>query len=85
MGRERPEDVLLGANLAQIQPVRVDVLNSAELSLVDQPLEPQHRRVVPEQVADHQHSSAVAARASRGPSLLDGETQRLLDEDVLAR
>ena len=85
MGRERPEDVLLGADLPEVQAIRVDVLDAAELSLVDQALEPQDGGVVPEQVANHEHSSVARGEARELFTLLDRKAQRLFDEYVLAR
>ena len=60
---ERPERVLVGAQLAEVQAVAVDVVHVAELARVDQLLQPHEAGVVLEQVADHQR--AAAARAAR--------------------
>ena len=84
MRAERPERVLVGAQLAEVEPVAVDVVDVAELARVGDLLQLDHARVVLEQVADHQD---LARALGRGRDLLgvgDGLRQRLLDEAVLA-
>ena len=60
---EAPQRVLVGAQLAEVQAVGVDVVDVAELARVGDLLELAHARVVLEQVADHQH--AAGSRAPR--------------------
>ena len=55
---ERPERVLVGAQLAEVQPVAVDVVDVAELARVHELLQPHEPGVVLEQVADHQRPPA---------------------------
>ena len=57
---EAPQRVLVGAQLAQVQPVRVDVVDVAQLAGVGDLLELAHPGVVLEQVADHQHAPGRA-------------------------
>ncbi len=59
---EAPERVLVGAQLAQVQAVAVDVVDLAQLAGVGQLLELLHARVVLEQVPDHQHAAGLARR-----------------------
>ncbi len=84
MGAERPERVLLGPQLAQVEAVAVDVVDVAELAGVHQVLEPLEAGVVLEQVAHHQRAPGGAGRLHHGLGLLGGLGERLLDEAVLA-
>ena len=82
---EAPERVLVGAQLAEVQPVAVDVVDPlAELARVGQLLELPDARVVLEQVADHQHPPESARGRHRALGVGDRLRQRLLDEAVLA-
>jgi hypothetical protein len=82
---QRPERVLVRAQLAQIQAVAVDVVDVAELARVGDLLELDDSRVVLEEVPDHQD---LAGRFGSGHDLLGVGCRlrdRLLDEAVLAR
>ena len=86
MRAEAPQRVLVGADLAEVQPVAVDVVDLlAELARVRQLLEPLHARVVLEQMADHQHPAACVGRRHRTLRVGHRLRQRLLHEAVLAR
>ena len=82
---QAPERVLVGAQLAEVQAVAVDVVDVAQLAGVRDLLELVDARVVLQQVPDHEH----LARAPRGLDdalgVGDGLGERLLDEAVLAR
>ncbi len=82
---ERPQRVLVGAQLAEVQAVAVDVEHPAELAVVDQLLELDDARVVLEQVADHQHAVRAARRGDDRLGVGHGLGHRLLHEAVLAR
>ena len=55
MGSEGPQDVLLATELAHVQAIGVDVLHASKCTLSDEGFQLQNGRVVPEQVAHHQH------------------------------
>ena len=55
MRSEAPEGVLRGPELAVVDPVRVHVVNLAEVAGIDDLLELRDPRVVLEQVADHEN------------------------------
>ena len=80
---EAPERVLVGAQLAEVEPVRVEVADLAELARLDQLGERPHPGVVLEQVADHQHAPARGVEHRLG--VCHRGRERLLDETVLAR
>ena len=52
---ERPERVLVLADLAEVLAVAVDAEHLAELARVDQLLELLHARVVEQEMARHEH------------------------------
>ena len=81
---QRPERVLVRPQHAQVEPVRVDVADVAQLAAVDELLERLHAGVVLEQVADHQHPLARSRGGHDLLGLLDRLRERLLDEAVLA-
>ena len=84
-GAKRPENVLLAAQFADIEPIGVDILDAAQFAAVDQFLELQNRRVIPEQVADHQDPAQAGGQFVQfGPVPL-GEGERFLHVDILAR
>ena len=81
---ERPERVLVRAQLPEVEPVRVEVVDLAELAAVGDLLELRDARVVLEQVADHQRPPGLARRVDGPLGVRDGLGERLLDEAVLA-
>ena len=80
---ERPERVLVLAVLAEVQPVRVDVVHVAELAGARQLAELLDARVILEQVADHQDAVGCPRGLDEGLRLRSRARQRLLDEAVL--
>ena len=82
--REGPEDVLLATNLPEVEPVRVDVLDSSQLAAVEQVFQGQDRGMVPEEVADHQDALFALGQVDQLPALLRGQAERFFDEDVLS-
>ena len=59
MRRERPQDVFLAPHLPEIEPVRIEVLQSSERPLAHQLAQLDEGRVVLQQVADHQPPVAL--------------------------
>ena len=85
MRAERPQRVLVGPQLAEVQPVPVDVQDPAEVAAVDELLELDDARVVLEQVADHQHAIRGSRRGDDRLGVGHGLRHRLFHEAVLAR
>ena len=81
---ETPEDVLLAPDFPQVQPVRVEVLQAAQRALADQFPKLQKRRVVLQQMPDHQGPVGGFGQRAQGFRLRDLERQRFFDEDMLA-
>ena len=84
MRAETPERVLVRPQLAEIQAVRVDVVDLAELAARGDLGEHAHARVVLEQVPDHQHPLRLARGLDDTLGLHHRLRERLLDEAVLA-
>src|SRR3954463_16020729 len=84
VGAERPQRVLVRSQLPEVEPVRVDVVDVAELAGVGDLLQLLDARVVLEQVADHEHATRLLGRGDDTLRLRHGLRQRLLDEAVLA-
>ena len=82
---ERPERVLVLADLAEVLAVAVDAEHVAELARVDELLQLADARVVEQQVAGHQHEVALLGERDELVHLGAAHRRRLLDEDVLAR
>jgi len=82
---ERPERVLVLADLAEVLAVPVDVENVAELAGADQLLQANDARVVEQEVARHQHAAVLLGTRDELLDLAAGQRRRLLDEHVLAR
>ena len=81
---ERPQRVLVLADLAEVLAVAVDDEHLAELARVDELLHLLHARVVEEEVAGHEDEPARLGEADQLLHLRDPHRRRLLDEDVLA-
>ena len=56
MGCEIPPGVDVGSDLPEIQPLRIDVVDVAELTVLDQSLEIPDRCVVEKRVTHHQYT-----------------------------
>src|SRR5918992_3946640 len=82
---ERPEGVLVAAQLTQVEPVRVDIAHFAELAGLDQLVHLLDAGVVLEKMPDHEHPVAGARGLDDLLRLLDRASERLLDKAVLAR
>src|SRR3954451_18852816 len=81
---ERPERVLVLADLAEVLAVAVDDEHVAELPLVDQLLQLLHCRVVEQEVTRHEDERARLGEGDQLLHLGGLHRRRLLDEDVLA-
>ena len=81
--RKRPEAIFLAANSAQIQAVGVEIQKAAQRTLADHLVQPVHRRVILQQVADHQHALFLPRQRDERRTLRDMQRQWLLDKDVL--
>ena len=81
---ERPQGILVRAELAEVEPVAVDVEDPAEVAVVDQLLELDDAGVVLEQVADHERPPRRRGGADDGLRSRRRLRHRLLDEAVLA-
>ncbi len=84
MRRERPEDILLPPQLAQVEPVGVDVLDAAQPARVNQLLQLQHCRMIPEQMADHENAALLFGQRDQLRALLLAQAERLFNIHILA-
>ena len=80
-----PENVLLGANLADVQTVGVEVVDLSEGAVANQLLQLQDRGVISENVSDHEDSALRRREPHQLLAVLHVHGQGLLDEHVLAR
>ncbi len=80
---ERPQSVLVLAELAEVLAVPVEVEHVAELPGLDQLLELRHRRVIEQQVSREEDEAALLRERDKLVGLRGRERRRLLDEDVL--
>ena len=85
MRTEAPERVLVGAELAEVEALGVQVVDVAEVALFDQVGELADPGVATEQVPDHQGQVALGGQGHDALSQGRVLGQRLLDEAVLAR
>jgi hypothetical protein len=51
-----PEDILFPTDLPQVEPGRIDILEPAESPCLNQFLELEHRWMIPEEMANHEHA-----------------------------
>ena len=82
--REGPEDVLLAPDLSEVEAVRIDILQPSEPALAYEVAQLQERRVVLQEVPDHEAPVEPLGEGAKLLRLLDLQRQRLLDEDVFA-
>ena len=83
--REAPEDVFFGPDLADVQAVRIEIVDLAERAVSNQPLQPENGRVVLQDVADHQHTAFRSRQLHQRLAVHHVDGERLLDEHVFAR
>src|SRR6476620_5959340 len=82
--RKRPKDVFFSSDFSQVQPIGVDVLDSAELSGGDEFFQLDHRGVIPEQMSDHKDKTGLLGQRHQLRAFFDRETERCFDEYVLS-
>ena len=81
---EVPHRVHVMPDLAQVQALRIDVVDLADLARVDVLLHLVDGRVVDEDVADHERQALRRRELDQRLALRAGRRERLLDHDVLA-
>ena len=82
---EAPERVFVGADLSQVDPQPIQIINATQLPALDQRPQPLDRRVENQQVAGQDGHFAGRRRAGDGLGVLDPQGERLLDETRLPR
>src|SRR5450759_3828080 len=70
--------------LTKIQPGRIDVVDSSQLSPLDKLAQRSDSRVVNESVSHHEDALSIFGKAHEVERLGEGSGQRFLDEDMLA-
>ena len=83
--REAPQDVFLGPDLAHIQAVRIDIFDPAQHATIAQFLQFPDRRVVAENVANHQDTPVFRRQFNETRTLRGAQRKRFLDENVFTR
>ena len=84
MRRQIPQRVVLGVELSEAEPVRVDVLDLAEFAGVDQLLQLFEGRMEAQHMADHEDARIFLRSRHRPLAVVDGQRDRLFDQHVLA-
>src|SRR6185437_925097 len=82
VGSKTPKDVFLGAQFAQIQPRRMNVLNAAQFARADQAFEFADCRVKLQNVADLQDAAARRCQFNQFAAVNGTQRQGLFDENV---
>lgn len=82
--RQVPQRVVLCVELAEAEPVRVDVADFAKLALVDQPLQRLEGGVEPQDMANHEDAAIVLGRLHRTLGIRHRQRDRLFHQHVLA-
>ena len=82
--RQIPQRIVLGVELAEAEPVRMDVLHLAEFAGVDQFLQLLEGRMEAQHMADHEEARICLGRRHRPLAVGHGQRDRLLDQHVLA-
>ena len=85
VGGEAPEDVLFRPDQAHVQPVGIAVEDAPESAFLDQLAEADDRRMIKEDVSDHEDGAAMLGQGDQFFALPGIQSQRLFDEDVFAR
>jgi hypothetical protein len=76
--REAPEHALFPPYLAQAQPVRIDVVDIPERAVLDELVQTRDRRMVFEDVADHEDAPPLLGERHQLRPLLVAERERFL-------
>jgi len=85
MRRERPENIFLPADLAQVQAVRINVVDPSQFSVGGNLFEPDKRRVVLKKMADHQNQIPVCRQFDQLFRVFLRERHRFFNKNMLAR
>ena len=83
MRGKAPEDVFLSPYFPNVQPVGVEALNSAQCSVPNELLQFHNRRVIAEDVANHQDSLMFFSQLDQFLAVPDFNRQWLLHKNVL--
>ncbi len=84
MGCKTPKDVFLPPNLTQIQPVRIDVLNTTKFARANQFFKFQYRLVIPEKMPHHENEVLLLGEGDELFSFLDRKAERLFHKHIFA-
>ena len=81
---EVPDRVDVGAHAAEVEPLRVDVVDLAQLAAAHQLVHVLDCRAEAEGVADHQREAALPRIGAERAAVAGRESERLFDQDVLS-
>src|SRR5439155_1921221 len=84
MRGEAPQDILFRAQLSQVKPGRVDVLNPAQFALANHFLESQYCRVILKDVANHQNATVLVRYSDQFLAFGSVQSEWFFDKHVLA-
>ena len=84
MRRKVPQRVVLGVELAEAEPVRMDIEHLAELAVVDQRLQGLEGGMEAQHMADHEDAAIFSCRLNRALGVGDRQRDRLFHQHVLA-
>src|SRR5439155_17876224 len=84
MRRKAPENILLGTDLPDVQTVGIQVVDLSECPVLNQLLQFQDRRMIPENMPNHKDSVLCGGQVDEVLPLLYVNGERLLDENVLS-
>jgi hypothetical protein len=82
---ERPPRVLLAANHAEVEALRVDIEHVPELTVVDEALETLDGRMIEEQVTDHEDPATFLGKRAKGRRFGPREAKWFFHKDVPTR
>src|SRR5438132_2728338 len=82
MRGEAPENIFLSPYLPDVQAVGIQIVDLSECALLNQRLQLQDRRVIPENVADHENPAPRGGRSKGFLPCSPTTARRLLDDHV---
>ncbi len=82
--RKVPQRIVLGVELAEPEPVRMDIADLAELAIVDQRLQRLKGWMKAQYMADHEDTAIVGRRLHRALGIHHRQRDRLFHQHVLA-
>src|SRR5215469_2433880 len=83
--RKAPENVFLGADFADVEAIRIDVVDSSQGAIADELLQLDDGGMILEDVAHHQYSAVIRSYINQLRALGNVQREGFLDKDVLAR